>query len=297
MDGRTENMSDTNAESAAFEPRSLDAILRPDSAPSREEPAGRPEPTEAAPTTDNTGEKPAPQAERPRDDAGRFAPKGEQQGAPPVPEQSAPQLVPVSAVLEERKKRQALEARLREMEAARQAPPSPPQMPPQPAQPEVPLSDLMFQDPDRFIQAVRAPIEEQLVATRIAMSEQVARQQPDYSDAEAALVAYVEANPAVRPHVAKALREHPAPAMWALEQGRMLLAQQRWGQVIQQYGSPDAYLAAMQQQAPQPQPASTAPAAPPPASLASVRSAGPRTAAPPAWSGPRPLSAILGTRR
>lgn len=291
-------MTDTNTgEAGSFEPRPLDAILRSDPAPAREEPAGRPEPAAEPQAASDPGEKPASQPERPRDDAGRFAPKGEQQAAPPAPEQNAPQMVPLATVLEERKKRQALEARLREVEAARQAPQPAPQMPQQPAQPEVPLSDLMFQDPDKFIQAVRAPLEEQLVVTRIAMSEQVARQQPDYAEAEAALVAYVEANPQLRPHVAKQLREHPAPAMWALEQGRALLAQQQWGQVIQQYGSPQAFLAAQQQQAPQPV-ATTAPAVPPPpASLASVRSAGPRNAGPAPWSGPKPLSAILGARR
>jgi hypothetical protein len=290
-------MSDTNTEEgAAFEPRPMSEVLRSDPAPTREEPAGRPEPTAAPQTTSDPGEKPAPQADRNRDDAGRFAPKGEQQGAPPASEQNAPQMVPVSAVLEERKKRQALEARIREFEAAPRAPAPAQQMPQQPAQPEVPLSDLMFQDPDRFIQAVRAPLEEQLVMTRIAMSEQVARREPDYADAEAALTAYVEQNPAVRPHVAKALREHPAPAMWALEQGRMLLAQQRWGQVIQQYGSPDAYLAAVQQQQP-PAPASRAPAAPPPpASLASVRSSGPRSSGLAPWSGPKSLFNTSGRR-
>lgn len=285
---------ETTSEAPAFEPKPLGEILRDPAPVEQTERAGRPEPEapQAAPV--ETGDKPAPApVERPRDDAGRFAPKAQEQaaGPPPEPKQDAPQTVPIAAVLEERKKRQALEARLRELEARVSAPPAPQQ----PAQPDVPLSDLMFQDPDRFIQAVRAPIEEQLVQTRIAMSEQVARREPDYAEAEDALARYVQANPQVAAHVRDTLRSHPAPAMWALEQGRQLLAQQKWGQVIQQYGSPEAFIAAQRAAAAPPHVApSPAPAAPP-ASLASVRSAGPRTA--PTWIGPTPLSNILGTRR
>lgn len=291
---------DTTApEGAAFEPRPMNDILRSD-APARDtEPAGRQatEPPPAAPA--ETGDKPdaQPKGERPRDDAGRFAPKADapkDNGPPPEPKQDAPQTVPVAAVLEERKKRQAVEARLKELEARLAAPPAPAAAPPPPAAPEVPLTDLMFQDPERFIQAVRAPVEDQLVQTRIALSEQVARQQPDYAEAEEALVRYAQGDPEVLRVVQHALRTHPTPALWALEQGRQLIAQQKWGSVIQQYGSPEAYLAA-QQPPPAPQPASPPPPAPP-ASLASVRSAGPRSGAAP-WAGPTPLANILGPRR
>lgn len=153
----------------------------------------------------------------------------------------------------------------------------------------------MFQDPQRFISALREPMESQLARTRIALSEQVARQQPDYAEAEAALVQYAEADPEAKAYVRHMLLTHEAPAIWALEQGRQLAAQQRWGQVIQQHGSPEAFLAAHRQAAP------AAPVAPPsapptpPGSLASVRSAGPRSGAAP-WTGPTPLSQILGRR-
>ena len=276
----------------------MNDILRSD-APSRDtEPAGRQatEPAPAAPA--ETGDKPDAHSkdERARDDAGRFAPKAAapDTGPPPENKQDVPQTVPVAAVLEERKKRQAVEARLKELEARIAAPP-PPAAPTASASPEVPLEDLMFQDPQRFIQAVRAPIEEQLVQTRIALSEQAARREADYDQAIDALNRHVEQSPPeVRNHVAATLRQHPDPARWAVEQGRAILAQQNWGQVIQQYGSPDAFLAAQRAAAP---PVASHPSPPaPPASLASARSAGPRSGGAP-WSGPTPLSQILGPRR
>lgn len=285
-----------------FVPAPMTEILRSEPSAAPTEPAGRPEP-EAAPTAaSEPGEKPAeaPRAEQPRQSDGKFAPKdaaAQGAGPPPAEQKEPPQTVPLSAVLEERKKRQALEARLRELEA-RAAPSQPPAPVPQ-AAPEVPLEDLMFQDPQRFLQAIQKPFEERLVETRIVMSEQVARQQPDYEQAESALMAYLESNPAAKAQAAQIVRSHPAPALWALEQGRAVLAQQKWGQVIQQYGSPEAYAEALRASQPAPAPAqpvaSPSPAVPP-ASLASVRSAAPRSGAAP-WTGPTPLSAILGPRR
>ena len=286
----------------AFAPTPLSDILRPDAEARPAEPVGRPEPEAAQQAPAETGEQPAPEPkapEQPRTSDGKFAPKdaAAAPAGPPPAEQAPPQMVPVAAVLEERKKRQALEGRMRELEQ-RLAAPQPPQAPAQPQQPDVPLEDLMFQDPQRFVQAVRAPLEEQLVHTRLVMSEQVARTQPDYAEAEAALVSYVEANPQIKQQVAQALRAHPAPAMWALEQGRALLRQQQWGSVIRQYGSPEAYAEAMRAAQPVPPAAAPEPSPSPPAppgSLANVRAAGPRAGAPP-WRGPTPLSAILGRR-
>ena len=288
----------TAPEGAAFEPRPMTDILRDAPAAPAKEPAGRPEPAAASPEPVETGDKPdaQPAAGRSRDDAGRFAPKADapDNGPPPEPKQDAPQTVPVAAVLEERKKRQALERQLQELQARITAPPAP-QQPPQPAaQPDVPLEDLIFQDPQRFIQAVRAPLEDELVRTRLAMSEANARRESDFDEATNAFAQYVEANPQIKGAIAGQLRSHPDPARWALEQGRALIAQERWGQVIQQYGSPEAYIAAQRPSQPAPVAPPSAPPAPP-ASLASVRSAGPRGV--PTWSGPTPLSSIVGTRR
>lgn len=295
MEQDTENTS-----GGGFVPAPMTDILRSEPSAAPTEPAGRPEPEAAPAAASEPGEKPAeaPKDGQPRQPDGKFAPKDATQGAgpPPAEQKEPPQTVPLSAVLEERKKRQALEARLRELEAQR-APSQPPANAPSTA-PEVPLEDLMFQDPQRFLQAIQKPFEERLVETRIVMSEQVARQQPDYEQAESALMAYLDSNPAAKAQAAQIVRSHPAPALWALEQGRAVLAQQKWGQVIQQYGSPEAYAEALRASQPAPVPAPSAAPSPavPPASLASVRSAAPRSGAAP-WTGPTPLSAILGPRR
>jgi hypothetical protein len=291
-----ENTAETSGD-GGFTPAPLSDILRGGSEPAPREPAGRQATEAPSEGSAETGDKSVDLTKAPaRDESGRFAPKADQQEAGPPPEakQDAPPPVPVAALLEERKKRQALEVRLKEMEARLAAPPAPaPTV--APATPEVPLEDLMFQDPQRFIQAVRAPLEDQLVQTRLAMSEANARREPDFEETTSAFHAYVEANPHLKDSVRQALRSHPDPARWAVEQGRALLAEQRWGSVVSQYGTPEAFLAAQhQQQAAAPIAQASAPPTPP-GSLASVRSAGPRGV--PAWNGPTPISNIFGGRR
>jgi hypothetical protein len=290
-----DNTAETSGE-GGFTPAPLGDILRGGSAPTPREPAGRQATEAPSEGAAETGDKSVDLTKAPvtRDESGRFASKSDQQEAGPPPDkQDAPQTAPIAAVLEERKKRQALEARLKEMEA-RLAAPQAPTPAAAPATPEVPLEDLMFQDPQRFIQAVRAPLEDQLVQTRLAMSEANARREPDFEETTSAFHQYVEANPHLKDSVRQALRSHPDPARWAVEQGRALLAEQRWGSVVSQYGTPEAFLAAQQQQQATAPVAASVPATPP-GSLASVRSAGPRGV--PQWNGPTPLSKIFGGRR
>lgn len=297
-------MEQDNAETSGggFVPKPMDDIL------SSREPAPAPEPSRPEPVAqpvETKGETPAeaPKDDRPRDASGKFLPKAEtDEAATPAakPEGQQPTTVPVSALQEERRKRQALEKQLAEWQAKQAAPPpvAAPQ-PPAPQQPQVPLSDLMFQDPNAFVQTLQRQQKEDLLQTRIATSEAIARQQfTDYADAEQALTAYAQSSPQAAAEVAQALGNHPAPAMWAYQAGKQLLAQQRWQPIIQQHGDPEAFIAAeverrlaeRQQSAPQP-----APVAAPPQSLVSARSAGPRNAAPP-WNGPRPMPEILGRR-
>lgn len=289
----------TAPEGAAFEPRPMTDILRDAPAAPAKEPAGRPEPVAAPPEPVETGEKPdaQPTAERPRDEAGRFAPKAgaPDTGPPPEAKQDAPQSVPIAAVLEERKKRQALERQLQELQARMTAPPAPPQMPHQPAEPDIPIEDLMFSAPDKFVERVQAPLRKQVADMQLLVGEMIARQQPDYAAAEQAVFEMLDADPQAKAQVAAFVQANPMQApQWVLHKGRELLAQKQWGPVIQQYGSPEAFIAAQRPSQPAPVAQPSAPPAPP-ASLASIRSAGPRTA--PAWSGPTPLRNILGTRR
>lgn len=285
------------SEAPAFVPRAFDDILRDegDEAPQRE-PAGRPEPVAEAAAPVETGETPAktddkPKADQPRDDAGRFAPKAAEAsqatGTPPAQQNAPPQSVPTSALLEERRKRQALEQQLREMQA-RMAPPAP-AMPQAPQQPEVPPEELIFQDPRRFVQTLQQQTEEALLATRLETSVAIARQNPDYADAEAALTAYAQSSPAAAQEVAKVLRSHPAPALWAYQAGKQLLAQRP--EAIEARINAEVERRLAERAAAQPAPSSAPP--PPPASLASARSAAPRRQ----WSGPVPSKAIFGAKR
>lgn len=286
-------MEQDNAETSGggFAPTPMTDILAPRAA----EP---PPPQEAAPAPEATGEAPAQtKPEQPRASDGKFAPKEAQaDAAPPAAKQDAqaPTLVPVSVAQEERRKRQALERELAELRAKMAPAPAAPQ---QPAPPAVPLTDLMFQDPERFVQTLRQQQEEALIQTRLATSEAIARQQPDYDDAEAELTAYAQSSPQAAAEVAQALRSHPAPAMWAYQAGKQLLSQQRWAPVMQQHGDPEAFINAeverryAERVASAPAPSSV----PLPQSLASARAAGPRNPAP-AYRGPTPMSAILGRR-
>lgn len=290
--------------SAGFVPTPIDDILRADDAPPSE-PAGRPEP-QAAPEPRETGEAAAPpeaKDNRPRDEAGRFAPKAEAAPAPQntgtPPAENGPKLVPVSVAIEERKKRQALEAELAELRA-RAAQPQQPAPPPQQVAPQ--QAPDFWADPDAHLthreQQIVARLEQEMVRRTVALSEAIARQQPDYEDAEKALFEYAQANPQLRQQIGTTLATHATPAMWAYEQGKRLLAAQAWAPVQQQHASPDAFIKAeVERQVAERMARSPAPssAPPPPASLASARSAGPRVG-PAAYTGPTPLTSILGRR-
>lgn len=292
---------ENTAESGAVEPRSLWDTARPESVETTHaEPAGRQEPMAMEETAGETGDSPQALPEgqdgRARDPVtGKFIQKPEAApeatGSPPAQQQSEPpQHVPVAVLVEERKRRQALE---RELAEYRSRPAAQPQVAPQHQAPPVPMQDLMFQDPERFIQTLQQQRQEELVHTRIALSEAQARQNPDYEDAEKALHVYSRQNPRAAEYVANMLWTHPAPGIWAYQFGKKLIAQQRWQPIMQQHGDPEAYVNAeverrmaerMQQQPATPTARPTAP----PASLATARSVGQRGNAS-TFTGPRPL--------
>ncbi len=300
---------ETTRESGQVEARAplpMDAILRGETRPEpRAETDRQPVEAKAPETVAPKGEPAKAEAGSERDESGRFKAKGEQDAAPPAAEKDASDRVPLTALKEERGKRQALEAELararqfieqvqRQQQVAKQPPA------PQPQQNQDYLGALL-DDPRQFVgqevrQAVQT-VEQQAFQRHIAMSRSfVAAQAPDYEQAEAALSEYVQRNPQFAPHVGQALRYHPNPAQWALEQGRALLRQQRWAEVMAQHPDPDAFVASRVPAQPEPEERDELP--PPrslPVSLASARSAGaPRSAS--AWSGPTPLSSIIGPR-
>jgi len=256
-------------------------------------PEGQPATPPEPPPTPETGEEPKPG--QPRDERGQFAPK------PPVaPPATREEDGRIAAVKAEREKRQAVERELADLRAKLAAPPAPPavqQPPQQPAPPPVPLEELLFQDPARFIQTFHERQEEALLQTRLATSYAVARQFEGYDEAEAAVAAYAQSGTKQANEIAAELRSHPSPAVRTYEIGKHLLAQQRWQPILQKHQDPESFIAAeverrMQERQQPAQPVAPAPAPRLPTSLASATSVAPRSG--PGWGGPTPLSNVFG---
>lgn len=290
-----EHMEQDNTGNAVADgPTALsDIFARPEPVEQHAEQAGQAEPQAAPQAEPETGDT---VEQQPRDEAGKFAPKA----APPAAEKS-PEEGRISALKAEREKRQALERELAELRARYTAPPVQ-QAPQQPATPPVPLTDMLFQDPERFVQTQTEQFERRLLDTRIALSEATARQQyPDYAEAEAALERYARSSEAAQAEVARMLNAHPAPALIAYQAGKHLLAQQQWQPLQREHPTPDAWRQAERERiraevlAEQAQQSPTAPAPRLPTSLAGARASQGRSAS--NYAGPQPLSAILGQRR
>jgi len=264
-----------------------------------------------APTTDT------PSAEgQPRDEQGRFTTPGEPAAAEPpvaatdappastenqpapVPPASEPEPahVPTAALTDERRKRQAAEARNQELErqlAAFQQPQQPVQQPAQPQQ--APALPDMFEDPEGYTRAIQAQMQQQVVATRLDMSETIARQShPDFDEKMQAFQQVIQR----RPDLIDQMMSDPHPAGFAYKVGSDFLE-------LNQLGSLDAYKAQvraeieaeLRAQAPA-APAAPAPAAPAapvlPTSLADAPSARAPGSAGAPDAGPPSLSQILG---
>lgn len=145
-----------------------------------------PEVAEAAPVEAVEPEAEAPKAEQPRGPDGKFAPKGEKEDAPPASEDK----IPVSAIQDERRKRQELERRLAEYEARLQQLSNPPQ----------PAPD-MFENPEGFTQHLRqdvvsTAVQQATLNAKLDMSEMMVRQaNPDFEEMKEAFLSLAQENP------------------------------------------------------------------------------------------------------
>lgn len=119
----------------------------------------------AAPATPSvaTESKPEPEtvkAEKPRDDKGRFA-KSESQDSKPEPEAKPEPTAPIAALQDERRKRQELEAKLRELTAKQE---------------EKPKTDF-FHDPEKAFQertqSALNPLQEKFFRMSMRVAEQL----------------------------------------------------------------------------------------------------------------------------
>lgn len=173
-----------------------------------------------------TGEPTEEVAEQsqPRDEQGRFAPKGDDEpeqasepveSAPPAPEPE-PDRIPIAALKDERSKRQQAEQRAAELEAYLQ------QLQTQQQQPDI--EPDMFADPDGFkahlvkqlrqelMQELQPTMQQQQVLTRAEVSEMMARQR--WQDYDAKVEVFKEALQG-NPFLVEQLKQAPDPATFA----------------------------------------------------------------------------------
>lgn len=112
-----------------------------------------------------------------------------------------------AAVLDERKKRQALEAELEALKRAQQ-------------QPEAKKVDL-FEDPEGYQKHVEQSIQKARIEDRISLSREIfASMKEDYEEAEAAFIDMAKQFPQLVDEMLAA----PVPAKFAYEQGKKALA-------------------------------------------------------------------------
>jgi hypothetical protein len=226
---------------------------------------------EAVPEVQPEAQPEAAAEGQPRGPDGKFLPK-EAEPAPeaapepvqaqqpePAPEPREPAHVPVSALQEERQKRQALEQRLAALEQRQQAPP-----------PEPPDR---YQDPEAWEAWRDEQIETRLFNERLNTSERFARKEYGSETVEKVQQWAIERGQQ-DPLFGMKLRQHPDPYEFAVQEWKR-------DQVFASLKDPselDQFLAWKAQQAnPQPQPSAPAPIpqpSPPPRSLASAPSAG-----------------------
>lgn len=259
---------------------SLDQVLSGESADTP--PSDAQQPQVAAPADGEQLRTGEPTDQTPPADVAGDAGAAAQNDAPPASEQAP--MVPLKALEEERKGRQdwkekaiRFEEELKHLRSSQgQQQPSQQQQQPAPA-------TLTY--------------ESALLNERMNMSEMMVRQQHGDADVDAALEVFqkaVQENPALGAQLAQ--QRHPWQFMF--DQAKRIQAMSEIGSDPAAYRQKvrDEILAELQQQgaapAAQPSAAAPAPAAPViPKSLATARSAAPRTAT--AWTGPTALTDIL----
>lgn len=227
-------------------------------------------------------EAPAETAERPRGPDGKFVKKGEDE-APPASQQVEDQgHIPIAALKDERSKRQALENELAQLRQQMQAPqPQQEQAPPDRWEdPEGYDRWLMGQVTDAAEQRAIEAFNHQRIATA---AQQFMAEKPDYQ--EAIQVFGQMAN--VNPGLVQQMQAAPNPAQYAYETAKLQMEIQQHGGLE---GLIEARLKARQSEALQTVQSQLPTSLPP--SISSDRSVGQRSG--PQWSGPTPLSDILG---
>lgn len=251
-----------------METKSLDELLSGD-APAEEtaapaEPAGEPEtPTETAAEA------------RARDEKGRFAPKGEEEDAPPASDKAKGL---EAATVAERKKRQDVETQLASVMAELEALKNPPQ-------PPAPPPDI-WEDTQGWQQHFGGQVVNQAsVNANLNMSEMLARDKfDDFDEAKAEFLALAEKNPSL---AEQALSDpHPWRKAYQIAKNHKAMSELGATDVATLEAKLREKILAEMASSAVPQGTAI------PASLTNERNVGSRSG--PAWAGPKPLSELLG---
>lgn len=228
---------------------------------------------------------PEQEAGQPRDEAGRFAPKGETEGEPPAPVEKP--AFDGAATIDERRKRQeaqherdALRAELEALKTQFQAIQQPPAPPPS-----------IWEDEQGWQQnfggqVVSEAVQQATFNARLDMSEMMTRQaNPDFEEVKAEFLALAEKNPTLRE---QALSDpHPWNKAYQIAKNHRTMTELGATNVADLEAKlREKIMAEMQEQAPL---APVRPGLPP--TLAGARNVGARTG--PAWSGPPSLDDLL----
>lgn len=221
---------------------------------------------------------------RPRDEQGRFAPKGETEEAPPI--ETAPPavvdegpVVPRKALQDERSKRQALEDQIQQLQRQFEQIQNPPQPPPSIFDDEVGWEQHFGQT------VIQQAVNEASFNARLDMSEMMARQShPDFEEKRTAFLEAMKTTPGLQQ---RALQD-PHPWQFAYQ----YVANQERMQELSAVNVTDleAKIRAQVEAEYMAKTQGRAPSSIPP-SLSQERNVGTRQG--PAWSGPQPLSDIL----
>ncbi len=177
---------------------------------------------------------------RPRDDQGRFTslhgtpveeappttePAKEAAPAVETPQASQPEttdatqsrMIPLPELLGERQKRQEAERRMAELQgqlqAFQQMAQQRPQQPQQEDQPD------WYASPEQAAQVMQTRFEQQMFQTRVALSEQLIKQQhPDYDAVSELFAEHAKRDPNLLAQV----YQHPTPALFAYQVGKQI---------------------------------------------------------------------------
>ena len=230
---------------------------------------------DAAPETEP--EQSEPVNEPVRDEQGRFAPKGVDDGVPPAPADKLPQ-DEFKALKEERTKRQNLEREMAELRQAFEAAKSPPPPPPS-----------IWEDEQGWQQnfgneVVSTAVQQATVNAKLDMSEMLARQaNPDFDEMKAEFLALAEQSPQL---AQQALADpHPWDRAYKIAKTQRTMTELGTTDIDSLKAKiREELMAEMGTQA-----APIAPAMPP--SLSGERSVASRGG--PAWAGPKTLNDLL----